>query len=374
VALQLLGVRTPPFLAELSLHFLFHHIFRMSPAPHWDLDARRRRSAVRRAAAGSHRGATAVAAALECLRGALQDLPAEERRRSILELPPQLRAALLTFMQRQQAAILPSRTKLAAASQTSCKSRSQPADTNLQHSEPAARRTAALISPLQGVVHTRFQVHTQFLDLRIYTREFSTMEAAVRAQEIVTQLRDTLFNLEAHSPASWQDDAPAACAGVLTQWGTSDEALGLRAWVQLRAHRYLGPRHKISSPVGALCDIFQVHRRLLLARATSWEALRTEWEHLLRMEKGLSEKEATRHIDGVRREALRGRLAHALQRLRHALARRSGSARQHSQRRQTHDLLVRDCAGLYRKTPRLLSTVRQGLAIHAGLGLGDASP
>lgn len=142
-------------------------------------------------------------------------------------------------------------------------------------------------------------------------------------QRILTRLRAVLFELEASRPEDWHDCAAHSCEKVLNELGASEEALGLRAWVQLRAHRHLGQQIRIASPAGSLRDIFGVHKRLLRARATSWEALRAEWQHLLRLRKGYSENDALRHIEAARCDFLRSRVARALQRVKRALARQN---------------------------------------------------
>merc|ERR1719221_773430 len=163
------------------------------------------------------------------------------------------------------------------------------------------------------------------MDLRIYTRELPTKEAATEPERILTRLRAVLFELRRRDPQGWQDAAAPACAAVLAEEGTSEDALGLRAWVQMRAAKYLGQQTKVASPAGSLRDILRIHKRLSQARAASWEALRSEWVQLLRLRKGIAEDQAAWHIDATRCRVLRGRLVSAVQRVRRALAQRRGS-------------------------------------------------
>lgn len=262
-------------------------------------------------------------AALDHLRIVLQDMPPADRHRSISELPKRARAEMLLFMQRRCAT---SQFNAADAAETSSwvtDTAAQCRTVKYQHAG-AAQPREAIICRIPGVLYTRYQATTQFMDLRIYSREFPTKQQAMEHQHILTKLRRLLFELEARDPKGWHDLAPEACEHLLAACGTSEQALGLRAWVQLRAHRFLGQRMRIASAAGALHDIFAVHKRLVTARATSWEALRAEWLQLRCSHKGISQQQALVHIEGARRAALGQRLALATRRVEQVLLRRLG--------------------------------------------------
>merc|ERR550532_3965353 len=77
------------------------------------------------------------------------------------------------------------------------------------------RSASADICMIQGIHYPRYQATTQFMDLRMYTCEQPTKEAALEDQRILTQLRATLLELEARDPEGWHHIAATACEEVL---------------------------------------------------------------------------------------------------------------------------------------------------------------
>lgn len=288
-----------------------------------DLKLRRARSGKRPPASGK-RSHALVGAALDHVRTTLQDMPPEDRRTAILEMSQKSRMILLTFMQGRPTGTLAG--KLPATGADDVLRKRKCPDAPRLDLEPLAEgaQQSAHVHAIQGSGRTRFQATARFRGIRFYTREYFAEDVVLDYQSILTRMLAVLFELEASSPHGWQDLATDACQAVLCDAGTSESALGLRAYVRLRAHRHLARHAAVTSRADSLCRTFEVHRRLHQARGTSWDALRAEWLQLLQVQKGVSVNEATRHIDGFRRAKLRGQLATALQEVDRAVIRRRG--------------------------------------------------
>merc|ERR1712139_336622 len=150
--------------------------------------------------------------------------------------------------------------------------------------------------------------------LRLYTREQATLEAAIEHQIVLVQIKQALTTRIAGKEQLWDghNDAFQVCQAVLQENGTSEAELGLRAWVHIRAPRWLGSRCRIGSMATDLASALAVHSRLLHAKATSWEALRAEWVHLVQIRKHVSLMEAEATVDSYRHATLRENLTRAL--------------------------------------------------------------
>lgn len=241
----------------------------------------------------------------------------EERRRSISEMPSHVQGVLLAFMQEMQA------SSRGAVAQSNCEKHSGMHGVELlrrRQKKGLATSRVARICTQTRVNYTRHQVVTKFRGMRLYTCWCSSREVAVEHQRILTRVRAALFELEARDPEGWLEAAASVAERVLAELGTSADALGLRAFVDLRAARYLGQGVQISSSAVTLHEAFDAYRRLLRGRAASWDVLRAEWLHQLQGRRRHNEDEASRRIDHARRIGLRSRLSQALRGVKLALA------------------------------------------------------
>lgn len=257
------------------------------------------------------RSQTNITAALKCLHATLQDMSVDDRRREISEMPIHLQRVLLSFMMHQS-------TKPHVTSATPVRKRKSVNAPQHQFSLSASR--PARVCAKRSSRATRYQATTKFKALRLYTREHATREAAREHQNILTQLRGSLSKLERRDPCGWMDAAGEVAEAVLVQHGTTEAALGLRAFVDLRASRHLGQHRQVSSQASSVSEACAAYKRLLHGRAGSWDAFRAEWLHQLQARRTkLSKAEALQHIDEARRAALRGRAGRAVEGIKHAL-------------------------------------------------------
>lgn len=285
------------------------------------LKLRRARSGTRPASAANRRKCS-LGSALDQVRATLQDMSAGDRREAILEMPQKTRLALVTFMQSRPTGSPADKVPTTLGADTSKKRKSPDAPGLPVEPPPEGAQQTAHIRAIRGSGRTRFQASARFRGVRFYTPEHSSEAVAWEHRRILTRLLAVLLDLEASSPQGWQDVAADACRATLSEAGTSEGALGLRAFIFLRAHKHAGRNAWVTSPAESLCRTFEMHRRLCKARDTSWSALRAEWVQLLQLRRDVSASEAARHIDGFRRAKLRGQLAAALQNVDHALIRR----------------------------------------------------
>jgi len=146
--------------------------------------------------------------------------------------------------------------------------------------------------------------------LRLYTREQYTLEGALEHQIILVALKQAL----AVESDVWCDPSKVLhlCRAVLRTYETSEEDLGLRAWVHMRARQWLGPCFRIGSMVSDFENALLVRSRLLRAKATSWESLRAEWLQLVGTRRRKATQEAEVLIDRQRHHFLKGQLSRAV--------------------------------------------------------------
>lgn len=255
--------------------------------------------------------------AFERLRAVLQDMAAAERLQAIAGLPGPIRGTFLLFMERRRREhhTTASGRKLlplmdaARRSSTAPKKRSWPPQRPQSVEELRAR-----VRTIQHVHCTRYQANVQVKDLRLYTSEQGCRGVAERHQSILQQLQLALHDAAALDASLWESPAAVfeVCSTVLTRNGTTEQQLGLRAWVHLRASRHLGKHARVASATGSLQEVLAVHSRLLRARGVSWEAFRLEWLRILQVHRGMPRSAAIAHVDRQRQAHLRERLANAL--------------------------------------------------------------
>lgn len=258
-----------------------------------------------------------VGTALDHVRAILRDMSVEDRREAILRMPQSLRMVLLSFMQGWPSGSPVDQVPAAGAADVLEKKKKRKGP-----DAPAGAQPCAHVHAISAGGRTRFRVAAKFKGVNFYTREHFAEDVALHHQRTLTRMLVVLFDLEASAPRGWQGVASDACHAVLSEAGTPEGALGLCAYIRLRAHKHLGRHAVVTSPADSLCRTFETHRRLSHARDTSWNALRSEWLQLLQVHTGVSANAAAHHIDSVRRAKLRGEFAATLQDVDRALARR----------------------------------------------------
>lgn len=248
--------------------------------------------------------------ALESLRSVLQSMDALQRETIIQGMVPQVRSKLLVYMEqsRQAGNVLRSVGFQAAA----IKHHSRKAKPNIAR-EASIYRLSKVYGG-SGPLRMKYQASIHVKALRLYTREQCSVQAAIEHQIVLVQLKQALDAQSIGDPEFWDDHRTVlqVCDAVLSSNETSEAELGLRAWVHIRAPRWLGPRCRISSMATPLAEALEVHALLLHARATSWESLRDEWLHLLQFQKRLSAKEAATIVDRARQATLAENLKRTL--------------------------------------------------------------
>lgn len=240
--------------------------------------------------------------ALESLRSVLQSMDALQRETIIQGMVPQVRSKLLVYMeQSRQAGNVLRNVGFQAAVINHQSHKSKP-----NTAREASMYGLSKVYGGSGPLRMKYQASIHVKALRLYTREQCSVQAAIEHQIVLVQLKQALDARSIDEPQFWDDHKTVlqVCEAVLSSNETSEAELGLRAWVHIRAPRWLGPRCRISSMATPLAKALEVHALLLRARATSWESLRAEWLHLLQFQKRLSAKEAATIVDRARQATL----------------------------------------------------------------------
>lgn len=258
--------------------------------------------------------------ALELVRSLMQSMSMLQRQTAILNMVPQVRAKLLAYMERSR-----------QAGSTSCKAGRQSVHDSERSAKAKLKTTVREASTYDiskvyranASQRLKYQANIHIKALRLYTREQSNLDAAIEHQIVLVQIKQALNARSIDDPEFWDDHRKAlqVCEAVLQSNRTSEVELGLRAWVHLRAPRWLGSQCRIGSSVTTLASALQVHGRLLHAKATSWECLRAEWIHLVQVRKQLPLKEAESIVDRSREATLKEQLARALKDVQRILSR-----------------------------------------------------
>jgi len=147
--------------------------------------------------------------------------------------------------------------------------------------------------------------------LRIYTRGRRCIDQAIDDQLIISQMREALFS-EAEARADIWNDTDEICrivGDVLAQNGSSEEELGLRMCVQMRAPQSIHRRHVLTSPFMPLAKALPLRARLVSARATSWENYRRQWVKMMcstrnARYRSLCQRDAEEFVNKARQEFL----------------------------------------------------------------------
>lgn len=258
--------------------------------------------------------------ALESLRAALQSMDAPRRETIIQGMVPQVRSKLLVYMEhyRQAGNILRS----VGVQEAAIKHHSHKVKPHI--AREASVYKLSKVYGGSGPLRLKYQASIHVKALRLYTREQCSVQAAIEHQIVLVQLKQALDARSIREPEFWDDHRTVlqVCDAVLSSNETSETELGLRAWVHIRAPRWLGPRCRISSTANPLAEALKVHALLLRARDTSWESLRAEWLHLLQFQKRLSGKVAATIVDQARQATLAENLKRSLNNVERVLCER----------------------------------------------------
>jgi hypothetical protein len=278
------------------------------------------------------------------MRFVLQSMSPSDRKEAISSLAPRLRLELKRYME-----------QLCHEKATWCRGGSgfkqqmkMRADKNglstKDFSEVAENYSIKKVYHTNGVKRTKYQANIHVKALRFYTSEQGNFEIAVEYQIILVQLKNALSIAGRKDPDFWSDPKKALslCETTLRANGTTESQLGLRAWVHMRAPLWLHHRCRIASTATTLAKAFEVHRRLLWARETSWDALRAEWLALMQGgQKRISTQQAEMLADRARHETLKEQLSRTVkiaQRVFDERTRRRGVDGTNVQCRKTHRL------------------------------------
>lgn len=119
--------------------------------------------------------------------------------------------------------------------------------------------------------------------MRFYTRFQPSIEVAIEHHIILAQIRHAVISrISATSKRESinHDEFIAGLHEALADSNVSESDLGLSVLVGMQATWIIGSTW-ISSPVLSFAEALEVRNRLLSARCSGWEALRTEWITLM---------------------------------------------------------------------------------------------
>jgi len=259
-------------------------------------------------------------AALTNLRDVLKAMTSQSRSVALVQLPKQVKSALLHVMEKAHPheIVVPKRPEQKSLLQ-------QPArvQRHRSHQLPTSGFTG-----VRALAASQYKAYVDIKALRMYTRATSTIEDSVDLQIVLVQIRHALRAAAAVDSNAWYQPEKLyiICKRVLLSNDTSETQLGLSAIVSLRANQWLGRQCHITSPVLSLAAAFEVQSRLLSARQSSWDALRSEWIALTLQKMRFSRQRlpasvAENVVDAARQKALQGKLAMTIRSAAHALHR-----------------------------------------------------
>jgi len=242
---------------------------------------------------------------LEHLQRILQSMPANNRQFSISTMPKHVQKVLLRFMEDD------GRTATAARS------------TPRKHSAFQCKKKGALggskLRPYRNTYGRTYSAQVDIGFLRIYTSGHRDIEIAIERQVILSQIRDVLYTAAEADRQVWSKTGKIEqmIHSVIQKNGASEQELGLRACVQMRATEYVERKYVMTSPVMSFRKVVPFRNRILCARRESWDTFREQWIKWMRStrnarSKRLSQEEAENICDQARKEFLEKQLALAL--------------------------------------------------------------
>lgn len=245
--------------------------------------------------------AARVDSALETLRTVLRDLKVSERLAAISGMAPQTRGALLAYMEHGVCSNGTAERK--GGDLTECCKRVPGLQT---FSKPSRG-----VWMVRGVAEeTRYKARVNFHSLCLYGRWQAKVETAIEHQIALVQMRSAVLAESMVDVDLWRNSTKVSqlCQTILADCRVSEEELGLRAYVTMRA---FGCRMESSAlPIG---QAWALRAELVQARETSWDALREVWIRCLCVgRKHRSASEAVAFVDGARKAALQLKLSRSL--------------------------------------------------------------
>lgn len=176
---------------------------------------------------------------------------------------------------------------------------------------------------------TMYQAQMHVKALRLYARPQESLDSAIQHQIQFSHLRYAMAAEEKADPNTWFDAKKMyqMCKTLLEEMATSENDLGLRAFVHIRAQSWLGQSVQITSASTTLCGALDAHARLLVARATSWDVFRAEWIQLMLNKRRFTLTEAEAVADRARQTALQQQVVKALRGAEQALDKEQRRAR-----------------------------------------------
>lgn len=226
--------------------------------------------------------------ALNSLCHVLQSMSPEMRRKSILSMSVPVRQALVHFKESGS-----ERQRFDSKRKSHCQ---------------MPRWGRADVRPTKNTYGRTYTAHLDLDCLRIYTNGHRDFRVASMHQSILSSIRDKIGHA---SDDVWDDSGNVhdVVQAALSEHGTSEQQIGLRAFVQMRAERYVPRKYVISSPVMSLSEALAVRSHLLDKRLESWESFRHEWVQLMcctrnARKKRMSSSDAGAIADKARQEFL----------------------------------------------------------------------
>lgn len=268
--------------------------------------------------------------ALEELCAVLQGMSKSQRYASLSSLAPSMCGELEAYMEqcRGRCKATPRETINSSDAKATDRSNDQP------HRD-AASFSIVKTYHFDGYTKSKYQASIHVKGIRLYTPEQNCFDAAITHQMVLVEIRSALISRSLESPNFWQDHEAVMDTfhSVLRSFGTTENDLGVRAWVHMRTPRWLGSRVRIASQASCLAHTLTIHSRLLRARDTSWEALKAEWVLLLqRGSRCLTQHEAERIANKARDDTLKDQLRQAVKRVQKTVDQRLQRARQRARR------------------------------------------
>lgn len=271
--------------------------------------------------------------AMHRLREVLQAMPTESRREVFTGMSQAMRKVFAQFMAHSSREVSPHVRGASALGARPARHKPQ--------------STATGIRTYSRARQTMYQAQMHIKALRLYTRPQESLDSAIEHQIQLSHLRYAIAAEEKADPSIWSDAKKMyrVCQTILEEMGTSENDLGLRAFVHIRVQKWLGQSMQITSQSTKLSTALDAHARLLTARASSWEVFRAEWIQLMFSKGRLTSTEAEGVADKARQAALQHQVAQALRGAEQALDKEQLRARKRTTvraRMQAADEFVED--------------------------------